>query len=66
MRTTGPLPAVAVDRARPTWSIIRVTVSDRKSGSLKSGVRSWMPCGRSFEAKNAALDDCADEAKPCR
>ncbi len=55
IRTTGPEPASS--SAWPTWSIMRVIVSARKSGSLKSGVRSVMPCSRSLAAKNAALDD---------
>ncbi len=45
---------------------MRVTVSVEKSGSLKSGVTTCTPCAASLVRKNAALDDCADEAKPCK
>ncbi len=45
---------------------MRVTVSVLKSGSLKSGIWSSMPWLAKRDAKNAAFDDFADEAKPCR
>jgi hypothetical protein len=49
-----------------TCRSIRLTVSVEKSGALKSGVCISMPCAESFDRKNAALDECADEAKPCK
>jgi hypothetical protein len=47
-----------------TWPIIRLTVSVEKSGSLKSGVCRVIPRSRSLDAKNAALVDRPDDAKP--
>lgn len=64
MRTTGP--AGNAEIAAIVWSIIRVIVSVEKSGSLKSGVCSTIPCSRSFEPRNPAFVDFADDAKPWR
>jgi hypothetical protein len=51
---------------RNTCSIIRVTVRVEKSGSLRSGVTHSRPASRNFLAKNVALDERADDAKPWR
>ena len=47
-------------------SSIRVTVSDSKSGSLKSGLEKPTPRAANSRAKYAALDDPGDDANPCR
>jgi hypothetical protein len=41
-------------------------VSVEKSGPLRSGVSNSRPSSRSFEAKNVAFDDFADDANPWR
>ena len=64
MSATGPGGSAA--RASSSWPSIRVTVTCSKSGSLKSGQCSSSPCARRRSAKNAALVDVGDDAKPCR
>ena len=64
MSVTGPGPSACTTSC--TWPSMRLTVKVEKSGALKSGVCTATPWASSFERKNAALDDWADEAKPCR
>ena len=45
---------------------MRVIVSVEKSGWLKSGHRTSMPCSRSRSLKYPTFVDFGDEAKPCR
>ena len=64
MSATGPGGPSSI--ASCTCWIMRLTVSVEKSGALKSGVCISTPCAESLDRKNAAFDECADEAKPCR
>ena len=58
-------PALA-EIASCTCCSIRLTVNVEKSGSFRSGTIIRTPRSANFLVKNAAFDDCGEDANPCR